>query len=103
DVGDVVVAASRAQRLAQVGLLPGEQAGAHAPFGGQAGAAAVRAEGAGDRGDHAHPATVTAGGAVVDLEQLGRCTVAGLVDLGQHVALGQDLVDIGGGEHGGAV
>src|SRR5699024_2286899 len=37
DVGDVVVAASRAQRLAQVGLLPGEQAGAHAPFGGQAG------------------------------------------------------------------
>src|SRR5699024_7145224 len=67
DIGDVVVAASRAQRLAQVGLLPGEQAGAHAPLGGQAGAAAVGTEGPGHRGDHSHPAAVTAGGAIVDL------------------------------------
>src|SRR5690606_34105967 len=80
DLGDRLIVRSRAERRAQVGLLAGEQAGAHAALGGQAGAAAVGAEGAGHRGDDPHPAPVQAGGAVGDLVQLGGRAVARLGD-----------------------
>src|SRR5699024_12595662 len=62
DIGDVVVAASRAQRLAPVGLLPAAQPGAHAPLGGRAGAAAGGTAGPGPRGERPPPGGVTAGG-----------------------------------------
>src|SRR5690606_40916374 len=86
DPGDLLVLRAGAQRGAQVRLLAGEQAGAHATFSSQPGAAAVRAERPGDRGDHAHAPALRAAVAVGDLEELGGGTVTGLRHWGELVA-----------------
>ena len=73
------VGRSGAQRGAQVGLLPGEQAVADLAVGGQPDPVAVAAERPRDRGDDPDRRR-----AAVDQEQLGRRAAARLLGRGQH-------------------
>ena len=65
-LGQLLVAGPGAHRVAQVALLPGEQAVADLPVGGQPDPVAGPAERPGHRADHADP-----GRAAVDQERLG--------------------------------